>query len=247
MKLNTARQLLNLVFEGHSIRTVFRDGKHLFVAKDVAAACEISAPRDIIKTHVDSDQLVSSSLDVRSDSGVVQKRELQFLTQSGVFALVMGSRKPAARRFQRWLADEVLPQLLQYGSYLPGATPAERLQALHRRWQQERAALIQSSEELMQEKGLMTLQAFRLKHDIHPWNMPGITRQLTGQAMCFGIRAAKLVLKGQRCPVNAWPEWLLDEAVIGQRHYLQTKQRIYWIEQSYFHAAKALTLTENTP
>lgn len=209
----TAASLLDLVFEGHSIRTVIRDGKPLFNAKDIAGACGISAHRDIVKTHVEPDQLVSISLDTRSANGVSQKRTVNFLTQSGVFALVMGSRKPAARRFQRWLADEVLPQLLTYGSYLPGATPAERLQALNRRVQQERAACVAASQATLTESGLMTLRAFRLEHAIPPQDILPIARRLQLLAAADGTAPVKLTLPGHANPVNAWPRPLLAAAV----------------------------------
>lgn len=209
----TARQLLDLVFEGNHIRTVFQDGQPLFNAKDSATACGISKDRDIVKTHVETDQLVSISLDIRSASGVLQKRAVNFVTQSGVFALVMGSRKPAARRFQRWLADEVLPQLIQYGSYLPGASAAERLQALHRRWRQERATCLENSAATMEAQGLMTLKAFREEHAVPARDVLAIARRLTHLAKLDGIQPTKLTLKGQANPANTWPRPLLAAAV----------------------------------
>lgn len=209
----TAASLLDLVFEGHSIRTVIRDGKPLFNAKDAATACGITAHRDIVKTHVDPDQLVSISLDTRSANGVSQKRTVNFLNQSGVFALVMGSRKPAARRFQRWLADEVLPQLLTYGSYLPGATPSERLAALNRRVTQERAACVTASEAIVAPGHLMTLRAFRLEHAIPAQDILPIARRLQHLAKQDGTAPVKLTLPGHHNPANAWPRPLLAAAV----------------------------------
>lgn len=215
MKTNTttASQLLNLVFEGHSIRSVIENGQPLFNAKDAAAACGISSPRDIVKTHVDPDQLVSISLDTRSATGVVQKRAVNFLTQSGVFALVMGSRKPAARRFSRWLMDEVIPQLIKYGSYIPGASPAERLKALSTRYRAERAERLAADGATLAEGGLMTLRAFRLEHALPARDILPIASRLRRLAQADGITPLKLTLPGYSNPTNAWPRPLLAAVV----------------------------------
>jgi prophage antirepressor-like protein len=209
----TASQLLDLVFEDHSITSRFHNNAWWFSTTDAAKACEISKAYDVIKNHIDPDQLTSISVEVRSANGTIQKRMVQFTTQSGVFALVMGSRKPAARRFQRWLADEVLPQLIQYGSYLPGTSRAERLQALHRRWRQEREACLESSAATMAETGLMTLKAFREEHAIPARDVLSIARRLTHLAKQDGTAPTKLTLKGHANPTNTWPRPLLAAAV----------------------------------
>jgi prophage antirepressor-like protein len=209
----TAAQLLDLVFEGYHVTSHFHNGAWMFATKETAAACQISKAYDVIKNHIDPDQLTSISVEVRSANGTIQKRMVQFTTQSGVFALVMGSRKPAARRFQRWLADEVLPQLIQYGSYLPDTSRAERLQALHRRWRQERAACLESSAATMAESGLMTLKAFREEHSIPARDVLSIARRLTRLAKADGIAPTKLTLKGHANPANTWPRPLLAAAV----------------------------------
>lgn len=208
----TAARLLDLVFEGHAIRSVMQDGKPLFVATDVAAACGISKAYDVIKNHVDSHHLTSISLEVRSANGTIQNRAFQCLTQGGVFCLVMGSRKPAASRFQNWLADEVLPQLLKYGSYLPGATPSERLAALARRVTQERAACVTASEAIVAPGHLMTLRAFRVEHAIPARDILPIARRLQLLAKADGTRPVKLTLPGHPNPANAWPRPLLAAA-----------------------------------
>lgn len=51
-----------------------------------------------------------------------------FLTESGVYQLVMLSRKPSAQRFRDWITDVVLPRIRQYGVYIPGNTPEQVVQ-----------------------------------------------------------------------------------------------------------------------
>ena len=209
----TAARLLSLVFEGHQIRTVMSYGQPLFVATDVAAACGISAPRDVVKTHVDADQLLSISLDTRSANGVLQKRSLNCVTQSGVFALVMGSRKPAARRFSRWLMDEVIPQLIKYGSYLPGATAAERLRALGLRYRAERAQQMALDAAVLAGSELCTLRQFVAAHGIPARRVLVLCSRLAVLSRTAGSEPVKLTLPGRKHnPTNAWPRELLTAA-----------------------------------
>lgn len=207
----TATQLLALVFEGHHIRSVFQDGQPLFNAKDCASACGISKDRDIVKNHVEPDQLVSISLDTRSASGVLQKRAVNFVTQSGVFALVMGSRKPAARRFQRWLADEVIPQLLKYGTYIPGATAGERCHALHTRWKQERAQELGLHGAALAESGLLTIAAFRKAEPCPGEDALLLSHHLRAIAREQALDPARF-FTGSRRHTPAWPRELLQAA-----------------------------------
>jgi prophage antirepressor-like protein len=211
----TARRLLDLVFEGHHVRTVLTEGGALFIAKDVAEACGLSRYRDAIYNNLDIDETYVVSVSTRhqlGERGVRKTQEMTALNETGVAALIMCSRKPAARRFRKWLLGEVLPQLIQYGSYLPGASRAERLQALHRRWRQERLASLEHSAAAMAESGLMTLKAFREEHAIPQRDILSIARRLTALAKADGIRPTKLTLKGYANPANTWPRPLLAAA-----------------------------------
>ena len=203
----TAAQLLNLVFEGHAIRSVIQDGQPLACAKDIATAIGLSKYRDAIKTHLDQDE--GRPVEMDTPGG---KQTMTFLTETGIAALVMCSRKPAARRFRRWMLGEVLPQLLKYGSYLPGATPSERLAALARRVTQERAACVTASEAIVAGGGLMTLRAFRVEHAIPARDILPIARRLQLLAKADGTRPVKLTLPGHPNPANARPRPLLAAA-----------------------------------
>ncbi|MEI6352260.1 MAG: Bro-N domain-containing protein [Verrucomicrobiota bacterium] len=211
----TAQRLLALVFEGHEIRTVFQDGKPLFVAKDVALAVEISKDRDVIRTHVDDDHVMSISLDVTSAKTKARKTQtFTMLTQGGVFALVMGSRKPAARKFQRWLADDVLPQLLKYGTYAPGATAGERCAALRGRWLAERDAEKTGHAAAYAESGLLTIAAFRVAAAIPARHALDFSFALRSLARIQGYEPPRF-FTGPRRHTPAWPPAMLRQAALA--------------------------------
>lgn len=203
----TAASLLDLVFEGHKIRSVIQDGKPLFVAKDVLNAAGFTKHRDATARLKDYERV---STQVDSLGG---KQTMVCLTESGVYHVLFSSQKPAAENLRRWLADEVLPQLLTYGTFIPGATPSERLAALNRRVTQERAACVSASEAIVAPGHLMTLRAFRIEHAIPAQDILPIARRLQHLAKADGTAPVKLTLPGHHNPANAWPRPLLAAAV----------------------------------
>ena len=96
-----------------TIRAIERDGEPWFVGKDVAEALGFSNTRDAIKRHVDDD-----------DKGVTKhdtlggKQDLAVINESGVYALIFGSKLPRAKEFKHWVTSEVLPSIRKYGVYM---------------------------------------------------------------------------------------------------------------------------------
>ncbi len=105
--------LVEFAFEGHAVRVELDErSEPLFNANDVCAVLEYGNPRDAIERHVDGDDVVKR--DIIDTLGRVQ--EANFLTESGLYAIIFGSKLPAAKRFKRWVTSEVLPQIRKTGS-----------------------------------------------------------------------------------------------------------------------------------
>lgn len=109
------------------VRVVERNGEPWFVAVDV---CRVLGLDDTGKavSRLDDDELTR----IKIGSGG-QMREAYAVNESGLYALVLGSRKPEAKAFKRWVTHEVLPAIRRTGRYeAPGAegiTPAMVLEA----------------------------------------------------------------------------------------------------------------------
>lgn len=108
-------------FEGRALRVVTDgDGAPWFHAGDVCAALELGNPWDAVARHVDPDDL--GKHEVIDTLGRTQ--QVNFVNESGLYALIFGSTKEAAKRFKRWVTSEVLPALRRSGRYaMPGAEP----------------------------------------------------------------------------------------------------------------------------
>jgi prophage antirepressor-like protein len=94
------------------VRLIQEDGRVLFCAVDVCKALGYSNARDAVRRHVDEGDVVKR--DTPTTSGV---QEVSFLDEGGVYALIFGSKLPAARAFKQWVTGEVLPSLRKSGQY----------------------------------------------------------------------------------------------------------------------------------
>lgn len=98
-------------FGGAALRTLTDEaGEPWFVAKDVCAILEISNPSDALK-RLDDDE--------RSRFNLGRQGETNIVNEAGLYVLVLGSRKPEAHEFKRWVTHEVLPQIRKTGGYIP--------------------------------------------------------------------------------------------------------------------------------
>ena len=100
-------------FEAHAVR-VQVDGTGLpwFNANDVCDALEMGNPSQAIKSHVDAEDL--QKLETLTAGG---RQRQNHVNESGLYALILGSTKDAAKRFKRWVTSEVLPAIRKTGSY----------------------------------------------------------------------------------------------------------------------------------
>ena len=102
------------------VRIVEVNGEAWMVGKDVAEALGYSNYRDALYRHVDTDDKGVSG--ITTPSG---EQEMTIINESGLYSLVLSSKLPNARKFRRWVTNEVLPTVRKHGAYM---TP-ETLQA----------------------------------------------------------------------------------------------------------------------
>ena len=97
-------------FEGQPVRvTTGDDGEPWFVAADVCAAMTINTEQT---RRLDDDE--KGLRTVQTPGG---QQEMVSINESGLYSLILGSRKPEAKRFKRWVTHEVLPSIRKTGAY----------------------------------------------------------------------------------------------------------------------------------
>ena len=109
-----AQAIRTFLFEAMPVRAQMDGaGEILFRAEDVCAALELGNPWQALATHVAEDDL--QKMEVIDSLGRIQQSNFVYLP--GLYSLVFGSKKDAARRFKRWVTHDVLPSIQKTGSY----------------------------------------------------------------------------------------------------------------------------------
>ncbi|CAK1245393.1 hypothetical protein R55214_HHFBAMCI_01665 [Fructobacillus evanidus] len=101
-------------FESNEVRTVLIDNEPWFVGKDVADTLGYSKSRNAINKHVDEDDALKQG--VTDKLGRTQETTL--INESGIYALIFGSKLDSAKRFKKWVTSEVLPSIRKHGAYM---------------------------------------------------------------------------------------------------------------------------------
>ena len=100
-------------FENSKVRTLGTPDLPLFVAIDVASALGFQKPSNAVSQHVDPEDIVKAEI---TDS-MGRTQTVNCVTESGLYALIFGSKLESAKRFKRWVTSEVLPAIRKQGYY----------------------------------------------------------------------------------------------------------------------------------
>ena len=95
------------------IRSIQIDNEPWFVGRDIAAILGYSKPQNAITTHVDEDDALNWGI----TDNLGRKQPTTLINESGVYALIFGSKLDKAKAFKHWVTSEVLPQIRQTGGY----------------------------------------------------------------------------------------------------------------------------------
>ena len=101
------------------IRTVTIDNESWFVGKDVATALGYKNTKDALATHIEScDKIMGSQNATPSiTDSIGRTQHPTWINESGLYALIFGSKLESAKRFKHWVTSEVLPSIRKHGVY----------------------------------------------------------------------------------------------------------------------------------
>lgn len=106
-------------YHGQEVRTVEMNGQPWFVAIDVCNVLEIANSRDAVARLDEDEKMTVGLTDSHSGTrGGAQK--MTIVSESGLYSLILGSRKPEAKQFKRWITHEVIPSIRKTGGYIAG-------------------------------------------------------------------------------------------------------------------------------
>ncbi|SLJ94580.1 BRO family, N-terminal domain [Paenibacillus sp. RU5A] len=115
------KQIQIFNFNSSAVRVIEKDGQPWWVAKDVCEVLDLSNPTVVLQ-RLDNDEVAKFNLGgLHGEANVVN--------EFGLYSLILGSRKPDAKQFKRWITHEVIPSIRKSGSYNMPALSSE-LQAI---------------------------------------------------------------------------------------------------------------------
>lgn len=136
-------------------------GEPLFCGKDVCEVLGYRRTADAVNQHVDISDSVKHRIrceGLRCGKPVVQYRSVLFVTESGFYALVLGSKLDTAQKFKHWVTAVVLPQIRKTGGFVPlheGDTDEDirrRAEEVLRKTLQEKDSFIAQQKKLIAEQ-----------------------------------------------------------------------------------------------
>lgn len=125
-----------------TLRTLIIDSEPYFVGKDIAVALGYTNTKKALGDHVDEEdkRIIQRSHFVTLENNLpkevfpvnfvdvtIPNRGLTVINESGVYALVFGSKLPNAKKFKHWVTSEVLPSIRKHGAYMTSETLEQAL------------------------------------------------------------------------------------------------------------------------
>ncbi|WP_148715013.1 BRO-N domain-containing protein [Chitinolyticbacter meiyuanensis] len=118
-------------FTSQKLRVIVRDGEPWFVAADVCAALGIGNTSDALRRLDDDEQALVSIEGIHGSAG---NPTINVVNESGLYSLILGSRKPEAKHFKKWVTSEVLPAIRKTGRFEAAPAPhSEQLSSADQR------------------------------------------------------------------------------------------------------------------
>ena len=137
-----SNEIMNFKFEGAEVRVNTDENNNpWFVAKDVAEILGYSDTNAMTR-RMDSDEVKTCA-----DKSSGQVRNIYIISESGLYRAILGSRKPEAKAFKRWVTHEVLPSIRKTGGYV-AATGTESPEELYARAMSSLHAALERQKEI---------------------------------------------------------------------------------------------------
>ena len=222
-------------FKESQVRTVLVENEPWFVAKDVCEVLEIANPTDAMK-RLDDDERTLVSIE-----GASNGLPINAVNEYGLYSLVLGSRKPEAKEFKRWITHEVIPSIRKHGAYMTPATLEEAI--LNPDFGIRLLTSLKEEREARKSLELQTAQQRQIIHELQPkatyYDLCLQNKTLlsvTKIAKDYGMsgNALNSLLHELGVQYKQGDVWLLYQKY-ADKGYTQSKTHVIDSERSAFH------------
>lgn len=205
------------------VRTVLQNGEPWFVAADVCRALDI-APTATRRLDDDEKGL-------RSTQTLGGMQEIVIINEPGLYSLVLGSRKPEAKAFRRWITHEVIPAIRKTGGYIAGEENMTDDELVAK-------ALLITAEKLKQREARIAALSAQIEED-RPYTHFGKSISASDSAILLGDFAKVAANSGIPIGRNRLFKWLRDNK------YLMPDNKPYqrYVDQGVFAVKESKVFT----
>lgn len=185
------------------IRTIEVNGEPWLVGKDVAQVLGYSDTDQALRKHVDEEDKLT-----RQFNGSGQNRAMTIINESGLYALVLSSKLPTAKKFRRWVTAEVLPSIRRHGAYMTPETIEKILT--------DPDTIIQLATELKEEREKRKALETRVKRD-RPKVLFADSVAASKTSILVGELAKLLKQNGVETGQNRMFQWMREQGYLIRR------------------------------
>lgn len=204
-------------YQNSNLRVVYWDGEPWFVAKDVCNILEIDTSQT---RRLDEDE---KGLRLIQTPGGEQ--EMVCVNEPGLYSLILGSRKPEAKRFKRWVTHEVLPSIRKHGMY---ATP-QAVEAML----QDPDTMIRTLQALKEEREKRLALERKIEED-KPRVLFANAVEASHTSILVGDLAKLLRQNGVQIGQNRLFQWLRDNGYLIKSGSSRNMPTQYSMERGWF-------------
>jgi len=201
-------QLQIFNFNENQVRTVLINNEPWFVAKDVCEILEITNPTMALQ-RLDNDERAKFNLGRQGETNIVN--------EPGLYTLILGSRKPEAKQFKRWITHEVIPAIRKHGAYMTSETIEKVLT--------DPDTIIKLATNLKEERA-KRMAAEALVEKQKPKVVFAKAVETSDDTILIGQLAKILAQNGVKIGQNRLFQWMRDNGYLGKKgaHYNEPTQ-----------------------
>lgn len=128
-----SNELQNFSFNGQKVQVIMMENEPYFLGKEVAVILGYKNERDALSRHVDEEDVKTLKYKACRETRQAELWEgndfsdKKLINESGLYSLILSSKLPSAKKFKRWVTNEVLPSIRKHGAYMTEETVEEIL------------------------------------------------------------------------------------------------------------------------
>lgn len=204
------------------VRTVVLNSEPMFCLADVCKALDIKNATDVAK-RLDDDE--------RTRLNLGRQGETNFVTESGLYAVILRSDKPNAKKFRKWVTSEVLPSIRKNGGYIAGQETLSDEELLSK-------ALMVAQRKIDEKNNIISMQDSRIQGMI-PKEIFADAVSASHTSILVGDLAKLICQNGVQIGQKRLFEWLRENNFLIKSGASRNMPKQRYVEQGLFEVKES--------